>query len=899
MSENALQHLIIGYTTNADPSSATPTVLAVSDELTEAMIAAIQEAVQLEPLAVNGQKASEAVALGVLVVGKVVGDSSRVYVLARCHYQTDVQSRPTYEYIEIPHDVLYSLDGEIETILKLWDKPIPLYAETQTPLEVVTIEDSIAPVTQDDIARLTHVRDTLLQGDMRRLLALLGAAIDGGVIVTGFPVDSTERLLLINGLRLLLPKIARPILTFTTHTTHLDGRLPRIVFSDSEGNTNTKRFDWNSEIDDTPPNEPYARHLWTLWQDDIAALVDTIESLSTLAVTIMPEYLLADGLKALVERHQRDLAVIKGETVASEVMIDILDSHTPPQGDLRLQYMEHLLRLALEERDTAAAQRVAHEMDNDADLDARFSDIFVDALTTQPDAVYVFIRARLAEGIEARWLKRLHDAAEASLVVAVESSDEDTLSRWLNLISREPARYELADVLRSGILAARKRAADNPRLTQDLLVMSVKRQPQALPTLLQDTPLMTALPEHIIKALEARDSAAIEHLFSESRELFLLAVKQTLDVVANSITASIVRFVWEIHTQHPTMVLAPDFRPVTLIKRMADNAKVLTNGALETLLTLILGNGDDELFFEIVPPLAQQDKLSGVITNALLQSGRDLPALLTIINQLTIGKHLEAQDSVAAYTALLARYNEPDEVMPLIEQLARVLVQHPETTASISTMWKIAEYSGELKSESMLRVSMRRLLHDIEQMASETQVVDSVQRLRKAINWSPSGRTSLIRWWRQYARTQNLAQLQKLDKGLEGKRPLEDLRSVIQTSVALRRVIGQRSLEEFAENIHTTFTILQALAESFDPDGKISVDIDSATIRNELDEREDELPAELRQVLATNLKELAQLITTLSDNRSKPSIMRSDESVERQLYTASTVHGRSAAAKCA
>ena len=45
----------------------------------------------------------------------------------------------------------------------------------------------------------------------------------------------------------------------------------------------------------------------------------------------------------------------------------------------------------------------------------------------------------------------------------------------------------------------------------------------------------------------------------------------------------------------------------------------------------------------------------------------------------------------------------------------------------------------------------------------------------------------------------------------------------------------------------------------------------------------EELPVELRPVLSTNLKELAQIVTTLSENRSKPSLIRSDDSVERQL----------------
>ena len=96
----------------------------------------------------------------------------------------------------------------------------------------------------------------------------------------------------------------------------------------------------------------------------------------------------------------------------------------------------------------------------------------------------------------------------------------------------------------------------------------------------------------------------------------------------------------------------------------------------------------------------------------------------------------------------------------------------------------------------------------------------------------------------------------------------------------MRRIMGNRTLEEFSEDVATTYTLLQALSEGFDLSDKL---VDSTTIRNEIDARADELPIELRPVLSTNLKELAQIVTTLSDNRSKPSLIRSDDSIERQL----------------
>jgi hypothetical protein len=885
MSENVLHHLIVGQAITSDQPTTTPTVLALSEDFNEETIAALQQAVQVTPLPVKGQRASQAFALAMLTNGKPVSDATRVFTLARTHYQDDKQTSPVYEYVYIPGTVLDSLSGDIQPIVNLLNQPIPPYAVTNAPLKPLSLPTVDTGSLNKDVTIINTVLADIADGDLRRLLAVLGAALDGGVIITGFAPDAEKRLTLVRGLMMLIPKTGRSHLTFSTNSATLNGRLQRVVFSDSEGAPHVHHIDWNAaEIDETLLKQSYVAHLLKLWQGDIQAISETLHKLNILALTLMPGQLLVNGLQAVVERHEIDLAVINREPVSTQTMIQVLDSDVPPERDTRLLYLEHLLRLALEERNTAAALRVAKEMDNDSQLDSRLLALFDEALQNQPDAVYVFVRTRLGEGVDERWLERLHQAAEKSLDVAIENGDAATISSWLNLISREPARYELTDILRSGILAARKRAADNPKLMQDLLVLAVKRQPETLATLLSDPQIMSILPQHIVNAIENFDSAAIENLITESRELFLLAVKRVLDAEKPAIISTIMRHLWDIHNQQQAAVLAPDFRPITLMKRMAKSGKVLVNGALETLLTLLLAGNRDDLFFEIAPDFARRDELVGVIAPALHQSGLKLAALMDIVNKLSSSEVLDAQDTVAVYTALLARYDAPEATLPLVEQLARVLVQHPETTASSNIMWKIAELSGELKSESMLRVSTKRLLHDIEQMVIETQVVDSVQRLRKAVSWSANGRNGILRWWRQYARTQGLAQLQKIDKTLDGKRHLEDLRSIVQTSIALRRVLGQRSLEEFAQDIHTTFTILEALADSFDPDGKMSADIDETTLRGELDAREEELPTEMRQVLATNLKELAQLITTLSDNRSKPSIMRSDESVERQLY---------------
>ena len=498
------------------------------------------------------------------------------------------------------------------------------------------------------------------------------------------------------------------------------------------------------------------------------------------------------------------------------------------------------------------------------------------------------MRTRLSEGIDERWLKRLQTAARKSLQVAIESGDPQTLASWLTLISREPGRYELGGVLREGLLQARERAADSPMLAQELLTLAVKRQPHTLDTLLDDSRIMDALPDTVQKALVTPTSEAIDSLADDDRELFLLALHLAFDAPADRqplISPTAARALRAIHMQHNNATLPQQFRPLTLLKRMAQAPDVLLPGTMETVLTRTLAASDDNLFLELTGLMADRDALAAGLVTILEQSDRDTNTLLDTISSLVGNDALAPQQAVDTYVGLLSSMDWSEAAHPLAEQVARVLNQFPETTAQPGVLWRIAELSDDIKSEQMLRVAIKRLLADMGNVASAEQLVENVKRLQQATTWSQAGRSLLMTWWRAYARSQSLVQLQKLYRALEGFRSLEAHQTVIETAIALRRVMGQRTLAQFADDISTAYTILQALAEGFDADEKSGQAVDSATIRSEIRARAEELAPDERHVLATNLKELAQLMTSMSDRRLKPGMLRSDETIERQLVT--------------
>ncbi|GAB5492074.1 MAG: hypothetical protein Phog2KO_22890 [Phototrophicaceae bacterium] len=879
MVESTLQHIIYGTVIIDKQATDSTTVLALSDTLNAEEANRLIHKIPLTPFAVNDIAKSQSIAYVNLTI-----EDNKQYGLLRAHFQTDKQSLPIRQLIFLPNEVMkqsYTLDK----LLDLIPEPLPNYPVSYAPLEPLMLQASSPQSVDKMVTIIKSLLDDVAKGNFSLLLAILDLALQKNVIISNFPKNNAQRLALIQVLRLLIPVVSRKLLTFTTNTASLDYSLPIVTFSESDQDTQALRFDWQN------PHlvefyHPYTQQLSLSWDDDVIALVNLIKRFDEIAnaLSITDQSTLSSILTGVASRQENDERAIRGEEIPLDNILLALNSPVPMSLELQTAYMILLLENNFKNRDTQTAKIIADELDENITLDNSLTSFFNTSIEEQPDAVYAFVRKHLnnaSDTVDEKWLKRLHDSAKASVDIALQSKSAETIRSWLNLIAREPLRYELSDILHEGILSAQAFTANSPELAKALLTLAVKRQPDLIDTLLENPDLLGALSETEKLAILESDASAIEAISEESRELFLLALHRSIESKRDSVTSAGARALWQIHTQQKTNTLPPQFRPLLLIQQLAESPEQFVNGAVGTLLTLILADGtQDTLFHELIPSLNTQDQFSDTLSQALEQSTRSNDDILQILSTLLANEAVEAQTVVDSLSNILNNRNWDEESLALIEQLSRVMTQYPDTQASTTVLWHLAERSAIYKNEQMLKVALRRLLDSFNDAATEDIIVDNIQRLRKESQWSANGRVTLIKWWRAYAREQGTGQLQKIDKSLDGKRSLEDLRAIVQTSIAMRRIIGNRSLEEFSEDVATTYTLLQALSEGFDPNDKL---VDSTTIRNEIDARNDELPVKLRPVLSTNLKELAQIITTLFENRSKPSLIRSDDSIERQL----------------
>lgn len=798
------------------------------------------------------------------------------------HAQRQEDGAPFCRYVRVPTAAMRALHGDFTALDALFTAPL-------TPdITLPAAQAWIPPMRQHVLERALSLCD----GDMTHLFCLLELALtpEGGW-VQGFTGDLTQTLTLLQGLALLLPAPLRYYLTFSTHSLRLPPNRPRLIFAPQENTTTRTRWQWG-DWDATMPltaGAAFMAHLRALWQGDLTAFLSYLDVLDDIA-----EYMhtldigLAQNVDLVAARHSLDLAVLAPEAqVALDDLLNLVRGDNPPKGELYVRYLQRLLALTLEERHATAAAWLAQHLDEHPELAKQLNPALDAALAEQPDALYAFVRAYLSERNDApeAWLARLHASARAALALAIESGDPPTIGGWLQLLGREPLRYALEAILREGLLAALPAAYTSDALARDLLIIACKREPALVSVLLSDPQLVDALTPSLRAALFEDNIEALQGLAESSRELFLLGLARlAYQSTTPKLTPALVAALWDILLNKPNLVIADSYRPLTLVRALTNaHRAALQPAALENLLALMLADQQDALFYDAARELAQQEALAPLLPSVLIASWRNSSDVLALLNALLSQGTISPQTAVNTLIALLDGQRWDDKpTAPLIEQLGRLVHQHGEVRVPLGVLWQLAEFAHENKQELIAKGVTKRLLAEFNAQADEVQLCRDVQQLRKLHAPFPALKSVVKTWWRELVRRQSLAGLQRLDRALENYRALEDLRPTVASMLGLRRALNNRSLEAWAQDVSVTFRVLQALADGLEELGKQDL-LELDALRAEADQLLSDITPDLRQVLATNVKQLVQLIATLADNRTKPSLIRGDDALERQF----------------
>lgn len=788
-----------------------------------------------------------------------------------------------YQYVSIPYDLLRPKNAGHQWLLENLPLDLARDGDSGTALTMPDNTDGVATTSED---RFGTVLNELLELDFDLAMTLAGAFLhERKLMIRNFPADFEQRLDLIAGLRGLLPDAATVKLSFSTNDLQTQLQPPHIVFSEGDDDTRYWTLNWNDpEANAAVREHPYLQLLSAWWREDSDSFAERIDSLEALTVATMGDGELSAELAAVAERYLLDQRTLTEDALETGAMIGALSSAAPPMGELRRRYIRKLLENALRNRDVVAGKRVAEELEEDARLEAELAGLFDDMLESQPDTVYVFARNRLNHlGIDEKWIPRLQAAARDSLEVAIEEGDVPTLISWLELIAHEPLSYQLQDILRDGVLSSVERARDNGELGIHLILIAARRLPNIADTLYEDESLIAALPAKMSRALRDNSAGALEPLIEETAEYFLLALFHGIETSDEQlVTIAAVEYLWTLFASEKRVDLPVIYRPPAMIRLLATQAShQLTDDALDLHLRHVLISDDRELLVEAASHLADRDVLFPRLSALLEDDDFPLDRVLSILNAVSGIDNLAPRDVIDAYFGMLDFYDWEPATQPLMEALARLMAKNQALHISYRHLWKCFESCSGLQLETAARTTATHLFQQFEDEEDIPLVVDGIARLWRQGNWSRTLLNTLYDWWREHTHRCALTQLQRLERELEAHRHLEPLKQILRTALAMRRWMPDRDPANFAQAINAACTLVEHITDAFDH--AHLTDIDPQTVRRELALVRDVLSADERHILANNLRNLAHLMTEMAENRSKRSLIRSDDSIDRQL----------------
>ena len=736
--------------------------------------------------------------------------------------------------------------------------------------------------------RLRHTLDLFADNGIERLLSILGAVIDERqLLIGGFPLDFRARLAFISGIQALLPGRLPAGITFASRTPDHCYSRPKIVFVDNADERpeaeNAWWLDWRAPgLISEAADHPYLDVLRLLWNGDIAALAAEIQQLASADIAEAQPAYLSTQLRQLAERFWVDHHVRSGEEVATAVLIAVLND--APSQSLRRLYIEKLLQNALNNRDAAAGRWVAEELERDAELQAALFGQFDAMLDEQPDAVYVFIRNRIIHlGLDEQWIPQLQRAARKSLEVATQEGDVGTLAGWLELIAHEPLAYQLQEILRDGILAAAERAYSDGELGIQLILIAARRVPDIVDDLYDDAALIAALDAKVRDALQNASADTLDALVEERAEYFLLALFHGVNTSDELlVTAASMHNLLELSGSNRRAELPAVYRAPALIRLLATQAShQVSDEALDMLLRHVIDGDDRNLMAETVRHLVEHDRLFSRLGDALERDSLPLDKVLSIMNAVSGAGQAEPRAVIETYFDLLDYHQWAPPTQRLMEALTRMMAKHHDVQVSYRHLWTLFDACQELQIESATRVAVSQLLAQFAAEEDLALVIDGLARICRQIAFSDSLQESVNDWWREYTHDCAMPQLHRLQRELDAQRHLEPQKHILLTVLAMRRWLHSRGPAELTAAINTAFIMLEHITEAFDV--VHLAETDPRTIRREVDVLSRELSAEQRHILANNLRNLAIRITQMAERRSKPSLIRSDDSIDRQL----------------
>jgi hypothetical protein len=403
----------------------------------------------------------------------------------------------------LPSELIRTISGNLTALLPLVQREMPAYesAGAMLPLLALPTAEPAPPDHQSKtmLALMSACRDRI-----QTIETLLAAVITGvPLVIQGAPPELDKRISMIEGMMALLPPPARPGVTFATHT--LPPRRPDAAitfYPDGDTPDGAMVYRWG----ETAPtgakaSDDYARFIASQLRLDTSLVLEQTAALTPVAGwRIRRGDQLNEALHYAAMRLKIDNAVQTNQPVELNDAAEILSEDPTLTDELRLAYVNHLLKLALPLGEFSHLRTLGRIARGNKPLEEVLLKQIEEALTAGTHTGAIF-RALLdwlniGGGFEGMlWAEQTQRAAKLNADALVKAGDTAGLATFLDEVATAPPTAEVGVVLPHLIEKSLPLAPKDAALAREVITLAAAAYPaDKLLRLLTERDLVAQLP---------------------------------------------------------------------------------------------------------------------------------------------------------------------------------------------------------------------------------------------------------------------------------------------------------------------------------------------------------------------------------------------------------------------
>jgi hypothetical protein len=379
----------------------------------------------------------------------------------------------------LPSELIRTLSGNLQALLPLIQPTMPTYDSAGSILALLpfTADPPAAPQqTSAMLALMSATRDRI--GTIETLLA---AVITGTpLLIQGAPPELETRLTAIEGIMALLPPPARSGVTFATHAAPPRRAETAITFyPDGETPEGALVYRWNEpNVAGEKPTDDYARYITSQLRLDTALVLEQTNALTPVAGwRIRRGDSLGEALRYAAMRLRIDNAVLGNQPVELDDAAQVLADDPTLTDELRLAYVNHLLKLALPLEALDHLRALGRIARGNPDLENVLLGQIEEALNANvhAGAIYRALVDWVATGTGFTgmfWTEQIQRAAKLYADALVKAGDTAALATFLREAAAAPASAQVAPTLPTLLEKALPLASEDGTLAQAVLMLA-------------------------------------------------------------------------------------------------------------------------------------------------------------------------------------------------------------------------------------------------------------------------------------------------------------------------------------------------------------------------------------------------------------------------------------------